>query len=65
MNIDESKINEIENLCIEFALSGIVAVLGSDAVVNNPLLMIKMPESDMGKTAVQTLLKLANDSKQR
>jgi len=40
-------------------------VLGSEAVANNPLLMLKMPETDMGKAAVKTLLKLAGDVKQR
>lgn len=65
LKIDESKIYETEKLSIEFALSGIVAVLGSEAVANNPLLMLKMPETDMGKAAVKTLLKLAGDVKQR
>ncbi|MBQ3465566.1 MAG: hypothetical protein IJH22_01430, partial [Firmicutes bacterium] len=65
LKIDESKIYETEKLSIEFALSGIVAVLGSEAVANNPLLMLKMPETDMGKASVKTLLKLAGDVKQR
>ena len=65
LKIDESKIYETEKLSIEFALSGIVSVLGSEAVANNPLLMLKMPETDMGKASVKTLLKLAGDVKQR
>jgi len=38
--------------------------LGSEAVASSPLLMVKMPETDLGKAAVQTLLKLAVESRQ-
>lgn len=65
LNIDESKLCEMELLSIEFALSGVIAVLGSDAVMQNPGLMLKMPETEMGRAAIQMLLRFAEAMESR
>lgn len=65
MNIDETKLDEIEKLSVEFTLSGIVALLGSKEVMVNPLLMLKMPETDIGKAALGELRRLSEEIKGR
>lgn len=65
MNIDETKLDEIEKLSVEFTLSGIVALLGSKEVMDNPLLMLKMPETDIGKAALGELRRLSEEIKGR
>ena len=65
MNIDETKLDEIEKISVEFTLSGIVALLGSKEVMVNPLLMLKMPETDIGKAALGELRRLSEEIKGR
>ena len=65
MNIDETKLDEIESLSVEFTLSGIVALLSSKEVMDNPLLMLKMPETDIGKVALGALRRLSEEIKGR
>lgn len=65
LGIDPGKIYELELLSIEFALSGIVAVLGSEAVRKNPKLMLEMPGTELGKSAIHILLGIAEDMKNR
>ena len=63
-NIDESTLGEMDKLSIEFALCGIIALLGSSEVKENSLLMLQFPKTDIGIATLGTLLRLAEKSKE-
>ena len=65
LHIQEDKLTAAEALSVEFIVSGIVALLGSKATAEDPRLMLTLPETDIGKAALQSLLKLAEDMANR
>lgn len=59
--IDKNKLSQTEQLEVGFIFSGLVALLGSEIIKNNPLALTKLPETAMGKCAVKTLKAMQND----
>lgn len=53
--IDETKLIKLEKVCIEFALSGIIAVLDSEEIVENPLLLMEVIKKDIVKVSFGSL----------
>ena len=45
----------MDTLCIEFALSGIIAVLGSESVLENPFIMLDFPKTEIGRAVLSTM----------
>lgn len=61
LNIDERKLSATETACIEFAMGGIISVLGSKEVMGNPMLLMELIETDIVKVSFASLQKVAKD----
>lgn len=63
LGIDEERLSPEENLQICFIFSGLVAALGSPEVKKSPHVMATLSQTDIGKTAVATLMAIAGAQK--
>lgn len=64
LSIDENKLSPKEQLEIEFLFSGLIAVLGSDNIRNNPKTMSVLPTTEIGQCAIKTLKRIAKEQQQ-
>lgn len=60
LSIREELLTEDERMQICFISAGLVAVLGSQEVKNNPLFMSTLSQSEIGKTMISTMKKIAS-----
>lgn len=60
--IDENKLGTVDKLSIDFALSGIIAILGNEAVRKNGFLLLEFSKTDIGLATLSTMIRLAKDN---
>lgn len=65
LHIEEEKLLKSEAVSIEFAIGGIIAVLGSEEMVENPLLIRELIETDIVKVSFDSLQKVAKEMESR
>lgn len=65
LSIEEGKLLAVEKACIEFAMGGIISVLGSKEVMDNPLLLMELIKTDIVKVSFESLQKVSADMKGR
>ncbi|MGT2799841.1 TetR/AcrR family transcriptional regulator [Streptococcus marmotae] len=58
-SIDESHLTTEEKLQLDFIFAGIVTTLGSQEVEDDPLLMLKLVSSEIGKSMLLTMKKIS------
>ncbi|MBK0348359.1 hypothetical protein JDW15_06870 [Aerococcaceae bacterium zg-ZJ1578] len=58
-SIDEERMTTEEKLQIDFIFAGIVTTLGSQEIENNPLLMLRLVSSEIGKSMLSTMKKIS------
>ncbi len=59
LEIEKSELSSEEQLQIDFIFSGLVSVLGSRAVEEDPLIMTALSQTEIGKTAIDTMKRIS------